>query len=87
MRGIIRRPGGLEKIGVSKMFGQLDYYGIAGDLQTKAMQFNALGSNASDHYNKEEQALKYIDDLIYDLREQKKIIKRELAKKAKQEAR
>ena len=67
------------------MFKQLDYYGIAGDLQTKAMQFNALGSNSSEHYNKEEQALKYIEDLMYDLREHKKIIKRELAKKEKKE--
>lgn len=65
------------------MFGQLDYYGIAGDLQTKAMQFSTLASSTSDHCNKEEQALKYIEDLMYDLREHRKIIKRELAKKEK----
>ena len=67
------------------MFKHLDYYGIAGDLQTKAMQFNALGSNTSAHYSKEEQALKYIDDLMYDLREHRKLIKKELSKKEKSE--
>ncbi len=64
---------------------EINYYNIAGDLQTKALQFNALGVNTDKHYNKEEQALKYIDALIYDLREYKKLIKRELLKKDKSE--
>ena len=60
---------------------ELNYYNIAGDLQTKALQFNALGLNTDNHYNKEEQALKYIDDIIFDLKEYKKSIKKELLKK------
>lgn len=62
------------------MSKELNYYNIAGELQTKAYQFNALGLNKDEHYNKEKQALKYIDDLIYDLREYKKLIKEELVK-------
>lgn len=65
---------------------ELNYFNVAGDLQTKALQFNALGLNTDIHYDKERRALKYIDDLICDLREYKKLIKRELAEKEKMEA-
>lgn len=67
------------------MTKELNYYNIAGDLQTKAYQFNALGSDTGYNYNKEECALKYINDIIYDLKEYKKLIKKELIKKEKQE--
>lgn len=63
------------------MSKELDYDNIAGELQTKAMQFSALKSYNDFYFNKEKYALKYIDDLLFDLREYKKIIKKELLKK------
>lgn len=65
---------------------ELDYFEIAGELQAKSYQFNALGLNAINNYpySSEEQALKYIENLISDFEGYKKILKKKIAEREKQ---
>lgn len=64
---------------------ELDYFEIAGELQAKSYQFNALGLNAHNCiYSGDEQALKYIENLINDFEGYKEILKKKIAEREKQ---
>ena len=65
---------------------ELDYFDIAGILQAKSYQFNALGLNAMNNYiySSEEQALKYIENLISDFERYKDILKKKIAERNEQ---
>ena len=72
---------------VSSVNKELDYFDIAGILQAKSYQFNALGLNAQNCiYSGDEQALRYIETLIDDLEGYKELLKKKIAKQ-KEEAR
>lgn len=65
---------------------ELDYFEIAGILQAKSYQFNALGLNAMNNcvYNSEEQALKYIENLISDFEGYKEVLEKKIAEQKEQ---
>ena len=67
---------------VSSMNKELDYFDIAGILQAKSYQFNALGLIAMQNcvYSSEYQALRYVENLINDLEGYKEILNRKIAK-------
>ena len=60
---------------------ELDYFNIAGELQAKSYQFNALGLSAMNghFYISEILALRYIENLIGDLEEYKELLKKKRA--------
>ena len=60
---------------------ELDYFNIAGELQAKSYQFNALGLSAMNgHFCISEiLALRYIENLIGDLEEYKELLKKKRA--------
>jgi hypothetical protein len=65
---------------------ELDYFEIAGELQAKSYQFNALGLNAHNYiYSDDEQALKYVESLINDFEGYREILKKKIAEREKQE--
>ena len=61
---------------------ELDYFNIAGELQAKSYQFNALGLSAMQGYiySSEALALRYIENLINDLEEYKELLNEKIAK-------
>ena len=64
---------------------ELDYFEIAGELQAKSYQFNALGLNAHNYiYSGEEQALKYVENLINEFEGYKEILATKIAEREKQ---
>lgn len=64
---------------------EFDYFDIAGILQAKSYQFNALGLNAHNYiYSGEEQALKYVENLINEFEGYKEILETKIAKRKEQ---
>ena len=57
----------------------MNYDDIAGILQTFAMKFQHLTSNKDAYHGRDlEQAIKYLDDVIFEAKEFKKQLKKEL---------
>lgn len=57
----------------------MNYDDIAGILQTFAMKFQCLTSNEDAYHGRDiEQAINYLDDVIFEAREFKKQLKKEL---------
>ena len=65
----------LKNNGLTSSEKEINYCDIAGELQTKAMQFSSLQNNKKSDDSHKLFALKYIDDLMYELNKLKKELK------------
>lgn len=65
---------------------EFDYFNIAGELQAKSYQFNALGLIAMQNcvYSSEALALRHIENLINDLEGYKESLKKKIAEQDEQ---